>query len=250
MAVEDRRRGDRHAGERIERQGDLRQVLGAAQIRPGSDDLQPVRGVRQLPLALRRDRACHGRGAAKRAGPAGTPTAAWRSPPARPGPSPAAITSSRSIPTSKIIASEALQCPTLLQNGFGAHRIEGIGDKHVPWIHNVKNTDLVVAIDDNAVVNIARLFNEPEGKAYLKRKGVPGRDHQPAGSAGFLGHRQRAFGDQVRQVLRADRERCGADRADRLDGAVRHAPGRIQRGVRRLHRLRRRRGLRRRAAGS
>ena len=40
------------------------------------------------------------------------------------------------FPDSKIVASEALQCPTLLENGFGAHRIEGIGDKHVPWIHN------------------------------------------------------------------------------------------------------------------
>ena len=76
-------------------------------------------------------------------------------------------------PASKIIASEALQCPTLLQNGFGAHRIEGIGDKHVPWIHNIKNTDMVVAIDDDAVVNIMRLFNEPEGKKYLIQKGVP-----------------------------------------------------------------------------
>lgn len=76
-------------------------------------------------------------------------------------------------PTSKIIASEALQCPTLLNNGFGAHRIEGIGDKHVPWIHNVKNTDFVLAIDDEAVVNIARLFNEPEGHKYLLKKGVP-----------------------------------------------------------------------------
>ncbi len=77
------------------------------------------------------------------------------------------------FPTSKIIASEALQCPTLLANGFGAHRIEGIGDKHVPWIHNVKNTDFVVAIDDNAVVKIARLFNEPAGQEYLRKKGVP-----------------------------------------------------------------------------
>jgi cysteine synthase len=77
------------------------------------------------------------------------------------------------FPTSKIIAAEALQCPTLLENGFGTHRIEGIGDKHVPWIHNVKNTDIVTAIDDNAVVNIMRLFNEPAGKAYLNRKGVP-----------------------------------------------------------------------------
>jgi len=77
------------------------------------------------------------------------------------------------FPTSKIAASEALQCPTLLENGFGAHRIEGIGDKHVPWVHNVKNTDMVVAIDDAAVVNISRLFNEPAGRAYLVSKGVP-----------------------------------------------------------------------------
>ena len=77
------------------------------------------------------------------------------------------------FPDSKIVASEALQCPTLLENGFGAHRIEGIGDKHVPWIHNTKNTDVVVAIDDNAVVNLARLFNEDVGRAYLVEKGVP-----------------------------------------------------------------------------
>jgi cysteine synthase A len=75
-------------------------------------------------------------------------------------------------PTSKVVASEALQCPTLLENGFGSHRIEGIGDKHVPWVHNVKNTDLVVAIDDAAVVNLSRLFNEPTGRAYLVEQGV------------------------------------------------------------------------------
>jgi cysteine synthase len=77
------------------------------------------------------------------------------------------------FPGIKVIASEALQCPTLLQNGFGAHRIEGIGDKHVPWIHNVKNTDFVMAIDDNAVVHLSRLFNEPEGQKYLAKVGVP-----------------------------------------------------------------------------
>ena len=73
----------------------------------------------------------------------------------------------------KIIASEALQCPTLLENGFGAHRIEGIGDKHVPFVHNVRNTDFVTSIDDNSCVNILRLFNEPEGHKYLADKGVP-----------------------------------------------------------------------------
>ena len=77
------------------------------------------------------------------------------------------------FPGSKIVASEALQCPTLLENGFGAHRIEGIGDKHVPWIHNSKNTDMVVAIDDNSVVSLARLFNEPAGQTMLINEGVP-----------------------------------------------------------------------------
>ena len=77
------------------------------------------------------------------------------------------------FPNCKIAAAEALQCPTLLQNGFGAHRIEGIGDKHVPWIHNVKNTDMVIAIDDEVSMSLIRLFNEPVGKQYLVSKGVP-----------------------------------------------------------------------------
>ncbi len=77
------------------------------------------------------------------------------------------------FPRSKVVASEALQCPTLLRNGFGGHRIEGIGDKHVPWIHNVKNTDVVTAIDDEATVSLIRLFNEPVGRAYLIKVGVP-----------------------------------------------------------------------------
>ncbi len=76
------------------------------------------------------------------------------------------------FPYIKIIASEAQQCPTLLENGFGAHRIEGIGDKHVPWVHDVRNTDFVIAIDDNAVVQLARLFNEEAGKEYLVKSGL------------------------------------------------------------------------------
>lgn len=76
------------------------------------------------------------------------------------------------FPTSKIAASEALQCPTLLTNGFGAHRIEGIGDKHIPWIHNVKNTDMVMAIDDAGPMGILRLFNEEAGQDYLVDQGV------------------------------------------------------------------------------
>jgi len=76
-------------------------------------------------------------------------------------------------PASKIAASEALQCPTLLRAGFGSHRIEGIGDKHVPWVHNVRNTDLVAAIDDAAPMALLRLFNEEAGQKYLMKAGVP-----------------------------------------------------------------------------
>lgn len=77
-------------------------------------------------------------------------------------------------PHLKIVATEALQCPTLFMNGFGAHRIEGIGDKHVPWVHNVRNTDAVAAIDDEDCMRVLRLFNEKKGKNYLAMCGIPG----------------------------------------------------------------------------
>jgi len=75
-------------------------------------------------------------------------------------------------PGSKLVVSEALQCPTLLENGFGGHRIEGIGDKHVPWIHNARNTDMVTGIDDEDCVRLIRLFNDDAGRAYLQSRGV------------------------------------------------------------------------------
>jgi cysteine synthase A len=75
-------------------------------------------------------------------------------------------------PALKIVATEALQCPTLLMNGFGDHRIEGIGDKHIPWVHNVRNTDAVAAIDDEDCIRILRLFNEPAGRKHLASLGV------------------------------------------------------------------------------
>ncbi len=71
-------------------------------------------------------------------------------------------------PNIKVCAGEALQCPTLLENGFGEHRIEGIGDKHVPWIHNIRNMDMVAGIDDNPNIRIMRLFNTEKGKEFLK----------------------------------------------------------------------------------
>ncbi len=71
------------------------------------------------------------------------------------------------FPFLKVCAGEALQCPTLLYNGYGGHRIEGIGDKHIPWVHNIKNMDMVAAIDDEANIRIMRLFNENAGREYL-----------------------------------------------------------------------------------
>ena len=76
------------------------------------------------------------------------------------------------FPGSKLAVAEALQCPTLLNNGFGDHRIEGIGDKHVPWIHDCKNTDVVIGVDDEAAVRLLRLFNEASGRDCLVHYGV------------------------------------------------------------------------------
>ena len=73
-------------------------------------------------------------------------------------------------PHLKLAVGEALQCPTILENGFGGHRIEGIGDKHIPWIHNVKNTDMVIDIDDEDSQRLLRLFNTPEGRTYLQEE--------------------------------------------------------------------------------
>jgi cysteine synthase len=79
-------------------------------------------------------------------------------------------------PQSRIAAGEALQCPTILNNGFGSHRIEGIGDKHIPWVHNVKNTDMAIAVDDNDCMALLRLFNEEKGKEYLINEAGLGRN--------------------------------------------------------------------------
>lgn len=73
----------------------------------------------------------------------------------------------------KIVAVEATECPTLLRNGFGEHNIQGIGDKHVPLIHNVMNTDVIVGISERSCDAIHLLFNTPAGKRYLvERRGV------------------------------------------------------------------------------
>ena len=67
----------------------------------------------------------------------------------------------------RIVAVEALECPTMLENGFGEHNIQGIGDKHIPLIHNVMNTDVVAAVSDRATDELDLLFNSDAGRAYL-----------------------------------------------------------------------------------
>ncbi len=76
------------------------------------------------------------------------------------------------FPGAKVGVAEALQCPTILENGFGDHRIEGIGDKHIPWIHNLRDTDIAFGIDDELPVRFMRLFNEPAGRALLTAGGI------------------------------------------------------------------------------
>ncbi len=70
------------------------------------------------------------------------------------------------------VAVEALECATLLYNGFGEHNIQGIGDKHVPLIHNVMGTDVVIAISDRATDSLNVLANTDVGRGYLARRGV------------------------------------------------------------------------------
>ena len=67
----------------------------------------------------------------------------------------------------RIVAVEALECPTMLENGFGEHNIQGIGDKHIPLIHNVMNTDVVVGVSDRATDELDLLFNTDAGRALL-----------------------------------------------------------------------------------
>jgi cysteine synthase A len=69
------------------------------------------------------------------------------------------------------VAVEALECPTMLENGFGEHNIQGIGDKHIPLIHNVMATDIVVAISDRSTDRLEVLFTEPAGREHLARRG-------------------------------------------------------------------------------
>ncbi len=70
----------------------------------------------------------------------------------------------------QIVGLEPVQCPTLYNAGFGAHAIEGIGDKHVTWIHNVLNMDWLICIDDAQCLKGLQLLQE--GGEALIEEGV------------------------------------------------------------------------------
>ena len=72
----------------------------------------------------------------------------------------------------RIVAVEALECPTMLANGYGEHNIQGIGDKHIPLIHNVTNTDVVVGVSDRATDELNAVWTSDVGKAALAARGV------------------------------------------------------------------------------
>jgi cysteine synthase len=108
---------------------------------------------------------------------------------------------------SMIVACEALECPTMLMNGFGEHNIQGIGDKHIPLIHNVMNTDAVVAISDKATDNLDILFNTAAGHAYLRdRLGVPGSVIEQLTHFGYS-----AICNTLAAIKMAKEHRMGAD---------------------------------------
>jgi cysteine synthase A len=86
----------------------------------------------------------------------------------------------------RIVAVEALECPTMLYNGFGDHNIQGIGDKHIPLIHNVLNTDFAVAVSDRATDGLNVLFNTDVGHDYLSnRREVPAETIEALASLGL-----------------------------------------------------------------
>jgi cysteine synthase len=88
----------------------------------------------------------------------------------------------------KIACVEATECPTLLNNGYGEHNIQGIGDKHVPYIHNVMNTDFVLGVSEDATNSLFYLFNHEEGKRYLEeRRNIPRETIDKLSALGYSG---------------------------------------------------------------
>jgi hypothetical protein len=70
----------------------------------------------------------------------------------------------------KIVGLEPIQCPTLFNNGYGSHDIQGIGDKHVTWIHNVMNMDAIMCLDDIECKKGLQLVSEEAGMETLHKR--------------------------------------------------------------------------------
>ena len=88
----------------------------------------------------------------------------------------------------EIVAVEATECPTLLRNGYGSHNIQGIGDKHIPYIHNVMNTDCVIGISERSSDQTYLLMNTDVGREYLaKRHGISQETLESFSSLGLSG---------------------------------------------------------------
>ena len=77
-------------------------------------------------------------------------------------------------PDHKIVGVEPVQCPTVYWNGYGGHDIQGIGDKHVTWIHNVMNMDAIMCVDDiESKMGLQLLVEEAGWKTMIDRYGLP-----------------------------------------------------------------------------
>ena len=75
-------------------------------------------------------------------------------------------------PGCRVVGLEPVQCPTLYSNGFGGHDIQGIGDKHVTWIHNTDNMDAIACIDEWDCKKGMQLVHEDAGLEVLEKSGA------------------------------------------------------------------------------
>jgi cysteine synthase len=73
-------------------------------------------------------------------------------------------------PDLRIVGLEPIQCPTLYNNGYGGHDIQGIGDKHVTWIHNVMNMDAIMCLDDVECKKGLQLLTSEAGRETITRR--------------------------------------------------------------------------------
>ncbi len=74
------------------------------------------------------------------------------------------------FPDAKTVGLEPIQCPTLYNNGYGGHDIQGIGDKHVTWIHNVLNMDAIMCLDDIECKKGLQVLTDEAGQEVLVRR--------------------------------------------------------------------------------